>query len=165
MKDPNQVPRCCRDRCAMCLSVRRFGRAERQNDSVTLTAQSVLVRLVEIDHHARDEWVGAVLSRADASNAVNVYGDIFRLSTAGRSGKIEQNPFWIGCRISGRNHRSRQGDFHSHTAALRRRAYLLHSRRPGALRDRIRTQQPCDSKMFLNCPHDLPSLAGAPTGA
>jgi hypothetical protein len=166
MEDSNQIARRSRGWSAMRNVVHLFRYSNGHHNPVSFHRYRVRMGLIEIEHDARDQRIGAVLAGAHAAHSVRIDRDASKVVVAGGIRKIEQNAVWIGRRLKRRLYGSAEREFHAQIASLKRRRHTLHRRRPGAvLCGRAGQQEHQDSEMFLNCHHSLPTLAGVSPAA
>jgi len=162
----NQIARRGRYGSALRGSVRALDGADRDYDLVPFRLHRVGVGLIEIENHASDERAGAVLPRAHTPHSIHMDRKTSYCVVSTRIGKVEQNPIGIRCGVERRFHRAAESNFHSQICSLPNCGHVLQRHRPRCILRRGRRQQEHQCpEMFLNCPHSVMTLAGAPLAA
>jgi hypothetical protein len=153
-EDSDQVARCGRDGSPARNVPHFFDRTNRNNDPVSFGLHGIRMWLVEIENQTRDKRTGGVLARTHTPYPIFVDSNILDAVVAGGIRKIEQDSFWIRCRLKRRLYRITERHFYAQIGAVVYRRHTLHRRRPaGALCHGTRQQEHDSPEMFLNCRH------------
>jgi len=135
---------------------RSLRRPYQDYDVIPFLADCVGSRLIEIEHHARDHGLGAVLRGAHAMHAFGIDLYIFCIVEAAGVGKVEQNPVGMHCNLDRGSNGSAKRDLDAHAGVHRTRRHVLHRNfSGGGLGCCTQHQQQTHPQLFLNRCHCL----------
>jgi hypothetical protein len=90
---------------------RTFCGCDRNQDAVPLRCHAVRVGLIQINHHASDQWTLAVTADSYAAYSVRTDRDVLSSSTVGGIREIEQDAIGMHRRLMSRLGWSTESDF------------------------------------------------------